>query len=67
MSQFVSTSKHCPRHSLLEWDIAETLLETLTLELSSSEDCFRSITNLSIHTKCKPLQEDWSHRKMLTL
>ena len=31
--------KTLPRHSLeecLEWDIAETLLETLALELSSS-------------------------------
>ena len=40
MSQFVSTSRHCRdnihyKNVCLEWDIAETLLETLTLELSS--------------------------------
>ena len=39
MSQFVSTSRYCRDihyKSTLQWDIAETMLKTLTLELSSS-------------------------------
>ena len=40
MTQFVSTSRHCRDihyKKCLEWDIAVTLHETLTLQLSSSD------------------------------
>ena len=59
MSQFVSTSRHCRdihyKNVCLEWDIAETLmLETLTLELSSSVRSFmhRLSSSLIISSVC---------------
>ena len=67
MSQFVSTSRHCQDiQDCPEWDIAETLLETLPLELSSSgkgcptfnptfaESCF--VRNLPMQYKFRSLR-----------